>query len=252
MKRTAFLLYGIASYAAFFAVALYAMGFIGNVLVPTSLDAEPAVPFGQALITNLLLLGLFAVQHSGMARPTFKKWWTKIVPEAIERSTYVLLSSVCLAVLFWLWEPMGGMIWAAEGWVRAAFIFLYVAGWALVFWSTFLINHFDLFGLSQVYNAFKGKNPQPLKFVTPSLYRIVRHPLYVGWILVVWMTPVMTVAHLLFAIGCTGYILGAIQLEERNLAEAHSEYAQYKRKVPMLIPSFKKRLSATTDQQAPA
>ena len=253
MKRTAFLIYGIVSYAIFFAVFLYAIGFIGNVWVPKSIDSPAEVSLGSALLINTLLLGLFALQHSGMARPSFKKYWTRVIPEPIERSTYVLASSVCLAVLFWFWQPMGGVIWqATSGWAKSTFVALYAAGWALVLWSTFLINHFDLFGLKQVYNAFKKRDAAPQHFVTPSLYRIVRHPLYVGWLLVMWMTPTMTVAHLLFALGCTGYILAAIQLEERNLAEFHPEYTQYRRKVPMLIPSFRRRLSKGTDLAAPA
>lgn len=252
MKRAGFLLYGVVSYAIFFGVFLYAIGFIGNVWVPKSIDSPSQVPFWHALAINAGLLGVFALQHSGMARPTFKRWWTRIVPEPIERSTYVLLSSLCLALLFWLWEPMGGVIWNATAeWAKVTFIALYAAGWALVLWSTFLINHFDLFGLKQVYNAFKDRDAEPLAFVTPGLYRIVRHPLYVGWLLVFWMTATMTVAHLVFALACTGYILVAIQLEERNLAEAHPEYEQYRRKVPMLIPSFRRRL-ARADDLAPA
>lgn len=243
MKRFAILTYGVVCYAVFFATFLYAIGFIGNFLVPTTLDAAPEVPFLQALIVNTLLLGLFAAQHSVMARPTFKKYWTKIVSPAIERSTYVLASSLCLILMFWLWQPMGGQVWdvssSLAGTVLTTLFFL---GWAIVLYTTFLIDHFDLFGLRQAWNGFRDRNPAALKFVTPSLYRFVRHPLYVGWLMVFWMTPVMTIAHLVFALATTGYILIAIQLEERNLAEAHPEYAQYKRKVPMLIPSFRRYL----------
>ena len=243
MKRFAILTYGVACYAVFFATFLYAIGFIGNFIVPTTLDAAPEVPFLQALIVNTLLLGLFAVQHSVMARPTFKKYWTRIVSPAIERSTYVLASSLCLALMFWLWQPMGGQIWDVSGSLAgSALTVLFFVGWAIVLYTTFLIDHFDLFGLRQAWNGFLEREPRALKFVTPSLYRFVRHPLYVGWLMVFWMTPVMTVAHLVFALATTGYILIAIQLEERNLAEAHPEYAQYKRKVPMLIPSFRRYL----------
>jgi len=250
MKRTAFLAYGIACYAVFFATFLYAIGFIGNLWVPTTIDAAPGVPFTQALLVNTLLLGLFAVQHSVMARPTFKKFWTRIVPEPVERATYVLASSLALILLFWAWEPMGGLVWDLSGTLAGTVLLaLYFAGWALLLYVTFLINHFDLFGLSQVWNAFRARQPQPLKFVTPSLYRYVRHPLYVAWLMIFWMAPTMTVAHLVFALACTGYILIAIQLEERNLAEAHPEYAQYKRKVPMLIPSFRRRLDSRSSAE---
>jgi len=247
MKRIAILTYGVVCYAAFFATFLYAIGFIGNYLVPTSLDAAPEVPFMQALLVNTLLLGLFAVQHSVMARPTFKKYWTKVVPPAIERSTYVLASSLCLMLLFWLWQPMGGTVWDVSGSIAGTVLTtLFFLGWTIVLYTTFLIDHFDLFGLRQVWNGFLDREPGALKFVTPSLYRFVRHPLYVGWLMVFWMTPVMTIAHLVFALATTGYILIAIQLEERNLAEAHPEYAQYKRKVPMLIPSFRRYLGSKT------
>jgi len=247
MKRFAILTYGVVCYAVFFATFLYAIGFIGNFLVPTSIDAAPQVPFIDALIVNTLLLGLFAVQHSVMARPTFKKYWTKIVSPAIERSTYVLASSLCLILLFWLWQPMGGGVWDVAGTAFGiALSVLYFVGWAVVLYTTFLIDHFDLFGLRQAWNGFRNRKPAALKFVTPSLYRFVRHPLYVGWLMVFWMTPVMTIAHLVFALATTGYILIAIQLEERNLADAHPEYAQYKRKVPMLIPSFRRHLGGKT------
>ncbi|MDH4106776.1 MAG: DUF1295 domain-containing protein [Gammaproteobacteria bacterium] len=243
MKRTAFLAYGIACYAVFFATFLYAIGFIGNLWVPKTIDAAPTVPFVQALLVNTLLLGVFAIQHSVMARPAFKKYWTRIVPQPLERATYVLASSLALVLLFWAWEPMGGLVWDVSGTIGGTVLTaLYFAGWALLLYVTFLINHFDLFGLSQVWNEFRQREAQPLKFVTPSLYRWVRHPLYVAWLMIFWMAQTMTVTHLVFALACTGYILIAIQLEERNLAEAHPEYAQYKRKVPMLIPSFRRRL----------
>ncbi|QDH68943.1 methanethiol S-methyltransferase [Marilutibacter alkalisoli] len=245
MKRTLILLYGVVSYAIFFASFLYAIGFVGNLFVPRSIDSAAVVPFGQALLVNLGLLAAFAVQHSVMARPAFKRWWTKFIPEAAERSTYVLFSSLALIALFVLWQPMGGVIWNVENTLAVGVIHvLYAFGWALVLVSTFLINHFDLFGVRQVWLEFRGKPYTPLKFDTPILYRWVRHPLYVGWLFAFWATPTMTVAHLVFALLTTGYILVAIQLEERDLMDAHPEYADYRREVPMLVPGIKRGSSA--------
>jgi protein-S-isoprenylcysteine O-methyltransferase Ste14 len=237
MKRLFIFLYGLAAYAAFLATCLYAAGFIGDFLVPKSLDSPATVPVWQALLVNLGLLSLFAVQHSVMARPAFKRWWTRYVPEAAERSTYVLLSSVALAILFAFWQPMGGTIWHVENGVgRVLFHTLFAAGWVLVLTSTYLINHFDLFGLRQAWLHLRGEEYTPLKFATPALYRVVRHPLYVGWITVFWAAPTMTVAHLVFALATTVYILLAVRLEERDLVAHHPEYADYQRRVPMLIP----------------
>lgn len=248
MKRVLAFSYGVACYAIFFATFLYAIAFIGNFGVARSLDGPVDTPLGLALAIDLGLLAVFAIQHSGMARPGFKRWWTRFVPQVIERSTYVLLSSLALILLFWQWRPLGGVIWDIQD--PAAEIAVYVVyglGWALVLFATFLINHFDLFGLRQVYLNLRNKPYRDLPFGTPLLYRIVRHPLYVGWIIVFWATPVMTAAHLLFAIGCTGYILAAIQLEERDLVAAHGEsYRQYRRRVPMLIPSIKQLISRRT------
>ncbi|MEO0575974.1 MAG: methanethiol S-methyltransferase [Pseudomonadota bacterium] len=241
MKRLSILLYGAISYALFFATFLYAVGFIGNIIVPKSIDSVPQAPFGTALFINTLLLGVFAVQHSVMARPFFKRWITRWIPEAAERSTYVLVSSLALALLFALWEPMGGVIWSVGSpvgqWIAYS---CFAVGWLLVFYSSFAINHFDLFGLRQSWQAFRGEPTTPLKFVQPILYRIVRHPLYVGWFFIVWSTPVMTVAHLAFALGCSVYMLIGIQLEERDLANAHPEYSAYKKRVPMLVPSLRR------------
>ncbi|MEM9208766.1 MAG: methanethiol S-methyltransferase [Pseudomonadota bacterium] len=250
MKRILIFGYGVVSYALFFAVFLYSIGFIGNIAVPRSIDSAPTLPLGTALLIDTALLALFAVQHSGMARPAFKRWLTRFIPEAAERSTYVLLSTVCLAVLMAYWAPLGGVVWqVGSRWAEISLIGLYVASWLLLLYATFLINHFDLFGLRQVWHALQGKALPPLRFVTPTLYRIVRHPIYVGWLGIVWFTPTMTVTHLVFALGATGYILIGIKLEERDLESAHPEYAQYKRKVPALIPSPSRRLSAPAPVQ---
>lgn len=242
MKRLSVLLYGVVCYAVFFATFLYAIGFVGNLWVPKSMDSAASLPLGQALLVNLGLLALFAVQHSVMARPAFKRWWTRFVPEAAERSTYVLFSSLALIALFWFWQPMGGVVWSVTDPLGVGVLYaLYAFGWGLVLVSTFLINHFDLFGLRQVWLYFLGRPYTPLRFGTPLLYRIVRHPLYVGWLFAFWATPTMTVAHLVFAVMTTAYILVAIQLEERDLVEFHPEYADYRRRVPMLIPGLGRR-----------
>jgi protein-S-isoprenylcysteine O-methyltransferase Ste14 len=253
MKRVIAFTYGVACYAIFFATFLYAIAFIGNFGVARTLDTPVDTPFALALAIDLGLLALFVVQHSGMARPTFKRWWTKIVPQVIERSTYVLFSSLVLILLFWQWRPLGGVIWDIQDPTGQVAIFTaYGFGWALVLFASFLINHFDLFGLRQVYLNLRNKPYRDLPFGTPLLYRIVRHPLYVGWIFVVWASPLMTLAHLVFAVGCTGYILGAIQLEERNLIDAlGDDYREYRRNVPMLIPSVKRLFSRRpTNQEA--
>lgn len=236
-KRILIFLYGVICYAIFFGTFLYAIGFIGNFGVPVTIDGEPTRPFGEALAINIALLTLFAVQHSVMARPAFKRWWTQYVPDAAERSTYVLASSLCLIVLFAFWEPMGGVIWSVQDPMGQAVLYaIFALGWATVLVSTFLINHFDLFGLRQVWLQLLGRPYTPLKFGTPVFYRYVRHPLYVGWLMAFWATPQMTAAHLVFALVTTGYILFAIRLEERDLMAAHPEYAQYRQQVPMLVP----------------
>jgi protein-S-isoprenylcysteine O-methyltransferase Ste14 len=245
-RITAFL-YGVVCYLAFFATFLYAIGFLGNFAVPKSIDSGPHSPFTLALAINFALLGLFALQHSVMARPWFKAAWTRIVPTPVERSTYVLFSSLALLLLFWKWQPMGGVVWSLENNPgRLALEVLFAAGWLTVLVTTFLINHFDLFGLRQVWLYLRGHAYTPIAFRTPGPYRFVRHPLYVGWLLVFWSAPVMTSAHLVFAIATTAYILIAIQFEERDLIRFHGEYAAYRRRVPMILPigSSRRRDSA--------
>lgn len=241
-QRFAALLYGLFCYVAFFGVFLYSVCFIGGFGVPTKLDGELTVPFASAVTVNLLLLIVFALQHSGMARPAFKRWLTRFIPESIERSTYVLLSNAAMILLFCFWQPMGSVIWNVENEIGRGLIYtVFGLGWGLVFYSTCLINHFDLFGLRQVWLYFQDKEytSHPLK--TPSLYRFVRHPLYVGWLAVIWSAPTMTLAHLVFALAVTGYILIAIQMEEGDLVESLPGYAEYRERVPMLIPQFRRR-----------
>jgi len=246
MTRILTLAYGAVSYGIFFLTFLYAIGFLGNVIVPKSLDSPAADPWPTALAIDLALLSLFAVQHSLMARPAFKRLLTKIIAPALERSTYVLASSLALLLLFWQWRPLGGIVWDVRNEVGRAMLHAgFAFGWLLVLVATFVINHFDLFGLRQTWRAFLGKPPAELHFVTPILYRIVRHPLYVGWFFAFWSTPTMTVTHLLFAVVTTTYILVAIQLEERDLMRAHPEYAEYRRRVPMLVPAVRPRVAAT-------
>ena len=238
LKRIVFFGYGVVCYAVFFATFLYAIGFIGGFLVPTTLDGPRRGPLAEGIAIDAGLLALFAVQHSVMARRWFKERWTRIVPPALERSTYVLLSSLALIVLFWQWRPLGGVVWSvSEPPARFALYALFAFGWTLVLVSTFLINHFDLFGLRQVWLFLRGRPYTHLRFGTPGPYRLVRHPLYVGWFFAFWMTPVMTYAHLLFAAATAAYILIAIQFEERDLVHAHGRaYEEYRRRVPMLVP----------------
>ena len=214
MKKILSLSYGLVCYLAFFGTFLYAIGFVGNLFVPKSIDGAPDAPLLTAVFVNASLLLLFALQHSIMARPAFKRWWTRIIPEHLERSTYVLLASGCLMLMMWQWQPVGGIVWSIESeTVKTVLSVTYLLGWGIVLISTFLINHFDLFGLRQVWLYFLGKPYTTLPFRVPIFYRYVRHPLYLGFLIAFWSTPVMTAAHLLFAILTTGYILTAIQLE---------------------------------------
>lgn len=238
MRRFLVMAYGAVSYLIFLVAFLYAIGFVGNLGVPRTVDAGVAAPIAEAATVNVLLLGVFAVQHSVMARPAFKRWWTRFVPPAVERSTYVLLSSLALLLLYWQWRTMPALIWQVT--VPAARIGLYALfwlGWAIVFAGTFMINHFDLFGLRQVYLAWRGMPYTDLEFRSTLLYRLVRHPIMLGFIVAFWATPTMTVGHLLFAAMGTGYILIALQFEERDLVTALGEqYRDYRSRVPMLVP----------------
>ncbi len=242
-KRSIIFLYGVACYALFFATFLYAVGFIGNFGVPRTLDGASTGGFWPSLAIDLALLGAFALQHSLMARPFFKRWLTRFVPVAAERSTYVLASSVALIALFAWWQPLGGEVWTVtDPALRGALWGGFAFGWLLVLVATFLINHFDLFGLRQVWLQLLGRPYTHLPFRTPWLYRYVRHPLYVGWFFAFWCTPTMTASHLLFAIMASAYILVGIQFEERDLVDHLGQpYRQYRDQVPMLVPFTRKR-----------
>ncbi|MDX1489251.1 MAG: isoprenylcysteine carboxylmethyltransferase family protein [Acidiferrobacterales bacterium] len=242
MKRVIALLYGGACYVVFFLTFLYLIGFLGNFVVPKTIDSGMAVSLEQALLINLALIALFGIQHTVMARPGFKKGWTKIVPHSVERSTYVLISSLVLIALFILWRPITIVVWDADAmWAQALGWTVFFTGIGLVLAATFVIDHFDLFGLRQVWFRFRDRPYTNPGFKVTYFYRFVRHPLYVGWILTFWGTPRMTVGHLIFAIGMTAYILVAIRYEERDLVTfLGDDYARYREKVPMLIPKLGK------------
>ena len=241
IKRLLFFTYGAVSYAIFLATFLYAIAFVGGFIVPRQLDGPLAGSLLAAIAIDCALLLVFAVQHSVMARRGFKERWTQVVPWAIERSTYVLFASLALMLVFWQWRPIGIEVWTVESAAgRAALWALFGLGWALVLVSTFLINHFDLFGLRQVWLPLIGRPYAPVSLRTPWLYRRVRHPLYLGFLLAFWATPQMSLAHLVFALATTAYILVAIQLEERDLIAEHGvAYENYRRQVPMLVPALR-------------
>ncbi len=232
--------YGAFSYVFFLGVFFYLIGFVGGFLVPHTIDAPPGFPLARALPVNLGLLLLLAVQHTVMARPGFKQWWMKIVPEPIERSTYVLLTNLIFVLLFWQWRPVTDVVWHVDNAVGSGLLWaVFAAGWGLVLYSTFLIDHFDLFGMRQVWLHARGQPYAPPQFQVASFYRFVRHPLLLGWMIAFWATPHMSVGHLTFAVVTTAYMLIAIQIEERDLTTQHGEpYAQYRRQVSMLIPGL--------------
>jgi len=243
MNRKTIFIYGTLSYVTCLATFLYLAGFIGNFGVPKSMDSPAEGPWQIGLLIDVGLLLVFALQHSVMARPAFKSLLTRVIPPAAERSTYVMASNLALTLLFWKWKPLGGTVWKVQNSVGASALYAgYAFGWALLLFATVVINHFDLFGLRQIWLNLQGRPQSALRFTTPWLYRMVRHPLYVGWITLFWSTPVMTVTHLFFALMTTVYIFVAIRLEERDLTAKHPEYIEYRRQVPMIVPALPKHV----------
>jgi protein-S-isoprenylcysteine O-methyltransferase Ste14 len=248
VKQDLKMLYGIFAYFVFILTIVYSVAFFGNLFVARTIDAAAIVPFGEALAVNFCLLLLFGLQHSGMARKPFKRWLHARMSRCLERSTYVLASSIALIAVLALWQPMGGVVWSVSNAIlsRAIYAF-YFAGWGLMIYATFLIDHFEMFGLRQAWTAYRGGECSSPEFRTPGMYRHVRHPIYLGWLVIMWASPVMTVTHLVFAAGMTIYMLVGIQFEERDRAIELPDYQQYKRKVPMLLPSMRKRLLQEPD-----
>ena len=240
VKRTLFLLYGVVCYGFFLVAFLYAVGFVGNLIVPKSMDTGETTSLQSAILINLVLLGVFAIQHSVMARKGFKEVWTKVIPQPIERSTYVLLTSLALGLLYWQWQPINIVFWDLSGTVWAYILWgLCATGWLIVFLSTLMIDHFDLFGLRQVYFYFQEKEYEPLEFKKILFYKYVRHPIYLGFIIASWATPIMTFAHFVFAFAISAYVLLGMFLEEQDLVAIYGEqYQEYKKAVPMLIPKL--------------
>jgi len=238
MGRLLGFLYGIVAYLVFFATFLYAIGFVAGVAVPKTIDGGPVVSFTEALVIDILLMSVFAIQHSVMARHQFKRWWTKIIPRAIERSTYVLLASLALVLLFWQWRPIPAVVWQVNDPNSVTVLMgLEAVGWLIVLTSTFLINHFELFGLHQVANNLTGRPMPAPRFRSPLFYKFVRHPIYLGFIIAFWAAPVMTVGHLLFAAVTTAYIFVGIALEEHDLITLFGdEYRRYRQRVAMIVP----------------
>lgn len=243
MLRVLALIYGVLAYVVFLGTFAYAIGFVGGLVVPKTVDSGDSGSMLAAIVLDLCLLSLFAAQHSVMARQNFKRWWTAVIPAAAERSTYVLASSVALLLLFWQWQPMSDVVWRVTHPVGSAIVWAaFGLGWAIVLVSTFLINHFDLFGLRQSYLQFSGRPYTPVPFRTPWLYRVVRHPIMLGFVIAFWATPTMTLGHLLFAAVVTAYILVGLQLEERDLVAHYGEtYSAYQRQVRMLVPTIRSR-----------
>ena len=252
--RVLFFVYGCAAYLLFLATFLYAIAFIGGFAVPVTLDGPATTPFWTALLIDAGLLGVFAVQHSVMARPWFKRWWTQMVPWSIERSTYVLFASLALDLLFWQWRPLGGVVWDVQQPALRALIWtVFAYGWLQVLVMTFLIDHFDLFGLRQVWLHLRGRQYTRVRFATPAPYRLVRHPLYLGFMIAFWAAPTMSVTRVVFAIATTAYMLIAIQFEEHDLVHEHgASYEDYRRRVPMILPGARRRSQVSGISTTPA
>jgi len=249
MNRWSSLFVSVLSYLLFVATIAYGIAFFGNMFVARTIDAAAGIPLGAALPVNAGLLLLFALQHSGMARPGFKRWLARMIPPTLTRSIYVLMSSVALIAIMTLWQPMGGIVWSIETpAARQVIMAVYFLGWLLMIWSTFLLDHLELFGLRQVWCEFRGRKCVEPSFATPAAYKFVRHPIYAGWLVVVWASPVMTFSHLLLAVGMTAYTFIGIRLEETELVKRLPYYEQYRRKVPMLLPSLRKRLLERADR----